>query len=77
MSIIERRKRLLQQLSEVEDESVLVTIEEIIRQTQVNEPIELSDKQRAAIAEAIKELDEGKGVPHDEAMKRMDEWLSE
>lgn len=28
------------------------------------------------IEEGVKELDEGKGIPHEEAMKRLSRWLA-
>ncbi|MCF6094750.1 hypothetical protein L1765_12340 [Microaerobacter geothermalis] len=31
---------------------------------------------RARIEEGIKELDEGKGIPHEEAMERIFKWLN-
>jgi hypothetical protein len=30
-----------------------------------------TEEERAAIAEARREIDEGKGIPHDEAMRRL------
>jgi len=30
-----------------------------------------TDEERAAVAEALREIEEGKGIPHDEAMRRL------
>jgi len=36
---------------------------------------ELSDEQRKHIAEAEAELDAGKGMPHEQVMKKYKKWL--
>jgi predicted transcriptional regulator len=30
-----------------------------------------TEEERAAVAEALREIEEGKGIPHDEAMRRL------
>lgn len=50
----------------IQDMPENVTMEEILYKLYV----------RTRIEEGIKELDEGKGIPHEEAMEKIAKWLN-
>lgn len=60
MSVKEEVIKIIQELPEN------VTIEDIMNKLYV----------RAKIEAGLKELDEGKGIPHEEAMEKISEWLN-
>jgi predicted transcriptional regulator len=60
MSIKEEVIKIIEELPES------ATIEDIMHQLYV----------RAKIQAGLKELDDGKGIPHDEAMERISKWLN-
>jgi predicted transcriptional regulator len=50
----------------IKDMPETITIEDVMQRLYV----------RAKIEAGLKELDEGKGIPHEEAMERMSKWLN-
>jgi predicted transcriptional regulator len=50
----------------IKDMPETITIEDVMQKLYV----------RAKIEAGLKELDEGKGIPHEEAMERMSKWLN-
>lgn len=60
MSVKEEVIKIIQELPEN------VTIEDIMNKLYV----------RAKIEAGLKELDEGKGIPHEEAVEKISEWLN-
>ncbi|MES2591593.1 MAG: hypothetical protein V4608_06890 [Bacteroidota bacterium] len=72
MSTTELKYNLFKVIDSINDNKALKDIYSFItKKADVDFWDELSDEQRAAIEESIAELDNGKGIPHEQVMKEI------
>lgn len=77
MNISTEKINIIEQVIQIQDEELLNAVKNLLdfglkHQTPPTEPIdfwdELSEEERSTIEHSIQELDEGKGIPHEEVM---------
>lgn len=75
MSTLElKRKKLHNHINEIQDEALL---QKILKMVEEEEPLQLSDGQKAAILRGKEDVKTGRVLSHDEAEKELDKWLRE
>ncbi|OWK75304.1 hypothetical protein CBW16_05990 [Flavobacteriaceae bacterium JJC] len=74
LNIQNKKLELIQWLSAVEDLSVINKIFEI-KKEKSDWSDELSEVEKESIEKGLKDLDEGKKVPHSEVKKLYEKWL--
>lgn len=72
MKIEDKKLEIIEWLIHVQDKSVLNQID-FLRKSEEIKWSSLSDKEREAIEQGIKELEDGKGIPHKHVMKDLRE----
>lgn len=75
MEVSEIRNEIIERINEIEDEKQLLQIEKIIEDLlSNNQPdfwVELPDHVKRDSEEAEKELEQGLGIPHEQAMREI------
>ncbi len=71
------KEKLIEKIQNIEDESILQDLLEVIdlELNLSNDVVELTNDQKAAIDEGLKDLDEGKTFSHEQARLIIDEWM--
>ena len=77
MSTVELRHIIIEQLSQIEDESFLTAIKTIIESKIYGGNYKLSDYQKERIDIAREELKYGRTITHDDLQKEINQWLKE
>lgn len=67
MKIEDKKLEIIEWLIQVQDKSVLNQID-FLRKSEEIKWSSLSDKEREAIEQGIQELNDGKGIPHENVM---------
>lgn len=75
MSFQKDRLKISEAILAIEDASLLDKIKQLIKTEQIDLWDELPDAIKTEVDLAIEELDQGKGIPHKEAMKPFDKWI--
>ena len=71
------KEKLIEKIQNIEDEAILQDLLEVI-DLELNlssDVVELSNGQKAAIDEGLKDIDEGRTFSHEQARKMIDEWM--
>lgn len=68
MKIEDKKLEIIEWLIHVQDKSVLNQID-FLRKSEEIKWSSLSDKEREAIEQGIQELEDGKGIPHENVIK--------
>ena len=77
MTLIERKKKLLQRLETVFDEHLINEIEQLLDQKeQKNDILYFSSELKGKIDRALERMKAGKGVSDEEMKKRFAKWLA-
>lgn len=74
MNIQAQKIELAQLIFNTNDKSVLKKIKEALMSSQPDLMDELHDDIKADVLVSMKELKEGKGIPHETAMKKIRKW---
>ena len=71
------KEKILEKIQNIEDESILQDLLEVIDlELNLNTAVvELSNEQKTAIDEGLKDIDEGKTFSQEQARKIVDEWM--
>jgi len=77
MSTLELRHIIVEQLSQIEDESFLMAIKTIIESKISGGIYNLSEYQKERIDVAREELKYDHAITHDDLQKDIDQWLNE
>jgi hypothetical protein len=77
MSTLDLKHIILEQLSQIEDESFLTAIKTIIESKISGGTYYLSDYQKERIDVAREDLKYGESITHDNLQKEIDLWLNE
>lgn len=79
MNVQEYKQRLHELIERSEDETLLEEAYRILSIQQPEKDIldELTPAQLAELEKAIDEAQQGKGTPHTEVKKRLDQWISQ
>ena len=77
MSTLELKHIIIEQLSQIEDESFLTAIKTIIESKISGGIYNLNDYQKERIDVAREELKYGQTITHDDLQKEIDQWLKE
>ena len=75
MSLHAEKIKLSQMILNIDSKHLLEKIKDLIKKEEVDFWDELSDSVKADVELAIKELDNGQGIPHEEVMKKYEKWL--
>jgi len=76
MSVIELRKEIINKLNKIEDEGILKEIYDLIALESETEPLyKLTNQERHAIEEGLKDMEEGRVVSSEKAIDLIQEWL--
>ncbi len=75
MTAIEKKQKLIERIPHIEDEALLDTFISMLEEND-NDVYILSDAQKAAIDVARQQVKKGKTIPHEEVMKKTEEWLN-
>jgi uncharacterized protein YehS (DUF1456 family) len=76
MNIEAEKLKLVQMILNIDSEATIDKIKSLLKKdTETDFWDELHDDVKAGVEEAIKELDEGGGIPHDEVVKEYAKWL--
>jgi hypothetical protein len=73
MSVPELKEKIQQRLAEIEDETLLTDIYQLVCEADV--PYHLSPEQKLRIETAKQEIKEGKVISNEEANRQAKEWL--
>lgn len=68
MKIEDKKLEIIEWLIRLQDEQVIDQID-LLRKSEQEKWVSLSDKEKESIKEGLKELDEGKGIPHEKVTK--------
>jgi len=75
MNIEAEKLKLVQMILNINSETTIDKIKALLKNdAEVDFWDELHDDVKAGVEEAIKELDEGGGIPHSEAIKMLKKW---
>jgi hypothetical protein len=77
MSTLDLKHIIIEQLSQIEDESFLTAIKTIIESKISGGTYYLSDYQKERIDVAREDLKYGESITHDNLQKEIDLWLNE
>lgn len=78
MDLSARKQKLMDSLSEIEDEELIAQLEIIINSRVKNDWwYEISEAERVAIRKGLEELERSEGIPHEEVMTKYSKWLKE
>ncbi len=71
------KEKIIEKIQNIEDESILEDLLEIIdlELDMVGDTVQLSDDQKSAIDEGLKDIQEGRFYSNEEARKMVDEWM--
>lgn len=71
------KEKIIEKIQKIEDESILADLLEIIdlELDMVGDTVQLSDDQKSAIDEGVKDIEEGRFFSNEEARKMVDEWM--
>jgi predicted transcriptional regulator len=69
------KDKLLEKIQNINDESILNEIMEMVELDLVGEVIQLSDEQKKIVDEGLKDKESGNLISHNDARKITDEWL--
>ncbi len=75
MSLHAQKIELAQMIFNVQNKQTIAKIKTLIRKEEPDLWDELPDEIKADVEEAIRELDAGKGIPHEKVMKKYSKWL--
>jgi hypothetical protein len=71
------KEKIIEKIQRIQDESILEDLLEIIdlELDMVGDTVQLSDDQKSAIDEGLKDIQEGRSYSNEEARKMVDEWM--
>jgi len=76
MNIQNEKLKLIEWITSLQDDSIIERIKLIKMQYSPKDWWdEISDEEKAAIEEGLKDIREGRVVPHEEVKKRYEKWL--
>lgn len=76
MSEVELKKKLTSAIKTTDDHELLYQIFRLLKfELSAEEVYKVSTEERKAIDEGISQIDNGEFLSHEEANKRVDEWL--
>lgn len=76
MSTIERKKRIVKKIEDINDEELLLVLEHLMELRDKDEIMQLSSAQKEALLAAEKDIEAGNLLSDAEAKRQIDEWLS-
>ena len=77
MTTNELRKRVINKINELDDESLLLDLIRIIEvSTDDHEIYRLSDNHKIAINQAIDQIEKGDYLTNEQSNQKIDEWLN-
>jgi hypothetical protein len=76
MTTIELKRRVIDKVNKVSDESLLLDLIRLLDDGDDNEIYRLSQKHKNAIQTAINQIENGEFLTNDQADKEIDEWLN-
>lgn len=76
MSIQSDKIAIAKTLLETSNKQLIQQMKAVIKAYETDLWDELSDYHKKIIAQSVKELDEGKGIPHKQVMKKYKKWLT-
>lgn len=73
MDIQAEKLELLQAVLDIEDISLIKEVKELILKHEESQDLfdDFTDEQRLAVIRSLEKLDNGEGVPHEDAMRRL------
>lgn len=75
-NMVEIKEKIINRVREINDESLLREILNVVEvESDLEEVYKLSETERIAVQEGIKEADKGLLIPHKEANQKVREWL--
>ncbi len=75
MSLYAEKVKLTQMILSIESKPLIEKIKNLIKTEEADLWNELHDDVKAEVELAVKELDNGGGVPNEQAMKKYEKWL--
>jgi hypothetical protein len=75
MSLYAEKVKLTQMILNIESKGLIEKIKKLIKTEQADLWDELHDEVKAEVELAVKELDNGGGIPNEQVMKRHEKWL--
>lgn len=75
MPIIKIKEKLLQRISEIEDENLLNEVYDMVREDA--EVYKISAPQKEAVERGLNDIKNGRTISHEDAGKDIDEWLKD
>ena len=76
MRITELKRRVIDKVNEVDDDSLLMDLMRLIDESDDKEIHRLSNAHKIAVQTAINQIDCGDFLTNDQADKEIDEWLN-
>ncbi len=74
MNINTQKIEIAQLIFNTDDKSILKRVREVLNESHTGFMNHLTDDIKTSVLKSIKQLDEGKGIPHDEALKKIKKW---
>jgi predicted transcriptional regulator len=75
MTTIVLKRRVIDEVNKVNDESILMDLMRLLNDNDDNEIHRLSDKHKRAVQTAINKIENGNFVTNDQANNEIEEWL--
>ena len=75
MNIEAQKVRLIERITQVEDQTILEQINAILEQDEVDFYDDLSDEQKASAQRGLNQVKSGETVSHTEIKKMYEKWL--
>ncbi|MCC6182379.1 MAG: hypothetical protein IT237_11160 [Bacteroidia bacterium] len=75
MSLYAEKVKLTQMILNIESKRLIEKIKNLIKTEQADLWDELHDDVKAEVELAVKELDNGGGIPNEQVMKKYEKWL--
>ncbi|MDI1354010.1 MAG: hypothetical protein PSX36_03780 [bacterium] len=75
MSLYAEKVKLTQMILNIESKHLIEKIKNLIKTEDADLWDELHDDVKADVETAVKELDNGGGIPNDQVMKKYEKWL--
>ena len=77
MSTTELKKKLINQIHEINDDDILKEIYQILKSGKQDKIYKLTDEQISTVQEAQEQIKRGEFLSDDDAEKEIDKWLGE
>ena len=72
MNIEQRKYQFIEEYMKIYNLDIIEKLEQLLKEEKARQDnLELDDNIKEAIDKGIKSLDEGKGIPHEQVMKKM------